>query len=91
MKTENNNIIFTVLNKKLIFSLGIIIFISLIAVILFFTVIKPEYMQCDLYVVYTKRGNICPFYSALVFTTILQFINSKSVYDFITHSYQKYR
>lgn len=44
MKTENNNIIFTILNKKLIFSLGFIFFISLIAVILFFTVIRPEYI-----------------------------------------------
>lgn len=44
MQTENNNIIFTILNKKLIFSLGFIVFISLIAVILFFTVIKPEYI-----------------------------------------------
>ena len=48
MKTENNNIIFTVLNKKLIFSLGIIVFISLIAVILFFTVIRPEYIVLGL-------------------------------------------
>lgn len=48
MKTENNNIIFTVLNKKLIFSLGIIVFISLIAVILFFTVIRAEYIVLGL-------------------------------------------
>ena len=39
-----NNIIFTVLNKKLIISLGIIFLISLITVILFFTVIEPEYI-----------------------------------------------
>ena len=44
MKIENNNIIFTVLNKKLIISLGIIFLISLITVILFFTVIEPEYI-----------------------------------------------
>lgn len=48
MKTENNNIIFTVLNKKLIFSLGIVVLISLIAVILFFTVIRPEYIVLGL-------------------------------------------
>lgn len=48
MKTENNNIIFTILNKKLIFSLGIIVFISLIAVILFFTVIRAEYIVLGL-------------------------------------------
>lgn len=48
MKTENNNIIFTVLNKKLIFSLGIIVFLSLIAVILFFTVIMAEYIVLGL-------------------------------------------
>lgn len=48
MKTENNNIIFTVLNKKLIFSLGIIVFLSLIAVILFFTVIRAEYIVLGL-------------------------------------------
>ncbi|MDT3694158.1 MAG: hypothetical protein ROM03_07070 [Mucispirillum sp.] len=48
MKTENNNIIFTILNKKLIFSLGIIVFLSLIAVILFFTVIRPEYIVLGL-------------------------------------------
>ena len=44
MKIENNNIIFTVLNKKLIISLGIIFLISLITVILFFTIIEPEYI-----------------------------------------------
>lgn len=48
MKTENNNIIFTVLNKKLIFILGIIVLISLIAVILFFTVVRPEYIVLGL-------------------------------------------
>ena len=48
MKTENNNIIFTILNKKLIFSLGIIVFLSLIAVILFFTVIRAEYIVLGL-------------------------------------------
>lgn len=48
MKTENNNIIFTILNKKLIFSLGIIIFLSLIAVILFFTIIRAEYIVLGL-------------------------------------------
>lgn len=48
MKTENNNIIFTIFNKRLIFSLGIIVFISLIAVILFFTVIPPEYIVLGL-------------------------------------------
>lgn len=48
MKTENNNIIFTILNKKLIFSLGIIVFFSLIAVILFFTVIRAEYIVLGL-------------------------------------------
>ena len=41
MKIENNNIIFTVLNKKLIISLGIIFLISLITVILFFTARPP--------------------------------------------------
>lgn len=48
MKTENNNIIFTILNKKLIFSLGIIVFLNLIAVILFFTVIRAEYIVLGL-------------------------------------------
>lgn len=48
MKTENNNIIFTILNKKLIFSLGIIVFLSFIAVILFFTVIRAEYIVLGL-------------------------------------------
>lgn len=48
MKTENNNIIFTVLNKKLIFILGIIVLMSLIAVILFFTVVRPEYIVLGL-------------------------------------------
>lgn len=48
MKTENNNIIFTILNKKLIFSLGIIVFLSLIAVILFFTIIRAEYIVLGL-------------------------------------------
>lgn len=42
MKTENNNIIFTVLNKNLLYILGTIWIISLIIVILFFTVIIPE-------------------------------------------------
>lgn len=42
MKTENNNIIFTVLNKNLLYTLGIIWVISIIMVILFFTKIKAE-------------------------------------------------
>lgn len=48
MKTENNNIIFTVLNKKLIYSLGVIVLLSLIAVIMFFTVIRPEFIVLGL-------------------------------------------
>ena len=42
MKTENNNIIFTVLNKNLLYTLGIIWVLSIIMVILFFTKIKAE-------------------------------------------------
>ncbi len=48
MKTENNNIIFTVFNKKLIYTLGTITLISLICVILFFTVITPEFIVLGL-------------------------------------------
>ena len=42
MQTENNNIIFTVFNKKLIQILGLLTFLSIVMVILFFTVFKPE-------------------------------------------------
>ncbi len=48
MKIENNNIVFTVMNKKLIFSLSIIVLLSMIAVILFFTIISAEYIVLGL-------------------------------------------
>ncbi len=48
MHTENNNIIFTVFNKKLIITLGIFTILSIIGVILFFTVIRPEYIVLGL-------------------------------------------
>lgn len=44
MKTENNSIIFTVLNKKLVITLSILTFFNLIVVILFFTVISADYI-----------------------------------------------
>lgn len=44
MKTENNSIIFTVLNKKLITISGILTLLSFIIVILFFTIIDAEYI-----------------------------------------------
>lgn len=44
MQTENQNIIFTVFNSIFIYVLSILEIINIIIVILFFTVIKPDYI-----------------------------------------------
>lgn len=48
MEFENKNIVFTVFNKKLVFTLSAFVIISLIVVILFFTVIREEYIVLGL-------------------------------------------
>lgn len=48
MQYENKNIIFTIFNKNFIYTLVVFEIISLIAVILFFTVIRPEYIVLGL-------------------------------------------
>lgn len=48
MEFENKNIVFTVFNKKLVFTLSAFVVISLIVVILFFTVIREEYIVLGL-------------------------------------------
>lgn len=48
MEFENKNIVFTVCNKKLVFTLSAFVIISLIVVILFFTVIREEYIVLGL-------------------------------------------
>ena len=48
MEFENKNIVFTVFNKKLVYTLSAFVVISLIVVILFFTVIREEYIVLGL-------------------------------------------
>lgn len=44
MQTENQNIIFTVFNRILMYILGILEVINIIVVLLAFTIVKPEYI-----------------------------------------------
>lgn len=48
MQVENQNIIFTVFNKILVYTLAVLTILSLIIVILFFTVIREEYIVLGL-------------------------------------------
>lgn len=48
MQVENQNLIFSVFNKKLVYTLAVLTLLSLVMVALFFTVIREEYIVLGL-------------------------------------------
>lgn len=78
MQTENQNIIFTVFNSIFIYVLSILEIINIIIVILFFTVIKPDYIVLDI-----------PFVSLVLIIPIFMYgMRYKIIYRFTKDEFQ---
>ncbi len=78
MRVENNNLILTVINKKLIYALSCLFVLSLIIIILFFTIINPEYIVLGL-----------PFaFFVLVLPIFIIGMRNKIIYRFTLHELQ---
>lgn len=78
MQTENQNIIFTVFNSIFIYVLSILEIINIIIVILFFTVIKPDYIVLGI-----------PFVSLVLIIPIFMYgMRYKIIYRFTKDEFQ---
>lgn len=78
MQTENQNIIFTVFDSIFIYVLSILEIINIIIVILFFTVIKPDYIVLGI-----------PFVSLVLIIPIFMYgMRYKIIYRFTKDEFQ---